>query len=131
VAVGLLLVSRGRRRAAWRSELAAAEGEVAWLARTLIPELRHAASPEQAAGGWVVGSSRTSALDDRLTALEATAPDEAGRTRAHELRTAVRTARGRLDRVISSGELTDLQWNLDAVAIDLETAIDDSSASRS
>jgi hypothetical protein len=56
-----------------------------------------------------VGSSRTSALDDRLTALEATAPDEAGRTRAHELRTAVRTARSRLDRVISSEELVNLQ----------------------
>jgi hypothetical protein len=128
--VGVLLVlRRSRRRTAWRSELDDAEDEVAWLARTLIPELRRAASPEQAAGGWLVGSNRVGALADRLTALEATAPDEAGRARARELRTAVRTASSRLDSVISSGRLDNLQWDLDAVAVDLETAVDDRSPS--
>jgi hypothetical protein len=128
--VGVLLVlRRSRRRTAWRSELGEAEDEVAWLARTLIPELRRAASPEQAAGGWLVGSNRVGALADRLTALEATAPDDAGRARARELRTAVRTASSRLDSVISSGRLDNLQWDLDAVAVDLETAVDDRSRS--
>ena len=53
------------------ADLAAAEDEVAWFARVLIPELRQSGSAEQVAGGWAVGSSRVSAVEDRLTALEA------------------------------------------------------------
>ena len=48
------LVVRARRRSAWDQELAAEEGEVSWLARELLPELRRAASREEVAGGWTV-----------------------------------------------------------------------------
>ena len=73
VAVAVPLLLRARRRRAWRADLAAAEDEVGWFARILVPELRLAESLDQAAGGWTVGSSQVSALEDRLTALEATA----------------------------------------------------------
>ena len=42
VAVVVPLLLRARRRRAWQDDLAAAEHEIAWLARLLIPELRRA-----------------------------------------------------------------------------------------
>ena len=44
VAVAVPLLLRARRRRAWRADLAAAEGEVAWFARVLVPQLRLAES---------------------------------------------------------------------------------------
>src|SRR5207302_637813 len=90
------LIVRARRRRAWRAELAACEEEVAWLARVLLPQLRQAGAAEQVAGGWAVSEGRVSAVEDRLTALEASAPDEAGRARARTLRDAVRSSRERM-----------------------------------
>ena len=124
VAVAVPLLLRVRRRRAWRADLAAAEGEVAWFARVLVPELRLAESLDQAAGGWTVGSSQVSALEDRLTALEATAPDDAGRTRARTLRDAVRTARTRLHGLLTAGQIGTFQRDLDAVAAELERALE-------
>ena len=74
VAIPLLLTRR--RRDAWRRELSEAEGELAWFARELLPELRRATSLEQVAGGWAVASNRVTAAEDRLTALETTGPDD-------------------------------------------------------
>lgn len=123
VAVPLLL--RARRRRGWQADLAAAEDEVGWFARVLIPELQRANSLDQAAGGWTVGSSQVSALEDRLTALEATAPDDTGRTRARTLRDAVRTARSRLDGLLTAGRVDDtLRRDLDAVAAQLERTLE-------
>jgi hypothetical protein len=124
VAVAVPLLLRARRRRAWREDLEAAEGEVGWLARVLVPELRLAESLDQAAGGWTVGSSQVAAIEDRLTALEATAPDDASRTRARTLRDAVRTARTRLDGLLTAGQLGTLQRDLDAVAAELERALE-------
>ena len=124
VAVAVPLLLRARRRRAWRADLAAAEGEVGWFARVLVPELQRAESLDQAAGGWAVGSSQVSALEDRLTALEATAPDDAGRTRARTLRDAVRTARSRLHGLLTAGQVDTLQRDLDAVAAELERALE-------
>jgi hypothetical protein len=76
------------------------------------------------AGGWTVGSSRVSALEDRLTALEATAPDDAGRTRARTLRDAVRTARTRLHGLLTTGQVDTFQRDLDALAAELERALE-------
>jgi len=45
VAVPLL---RARRRRTWQADLAAAEDEVAWFAHSLVPDLRRAASLDQA-----------------------------------------------------------------------------------
>jgi hypothetical protein len=103
--------------------LAAAEEEVAWFARELIPELRHAGSADQVAGGWAVGSSRVSTVEDRLTALDTSASDDAGRTRARTLRDAVRASRARIQDLVGSGGTGTLPGDLEAVAAELEAAL--------
>ena len=80
LAIGVPLVLRSRRRKTWQSDFATAKDEAAWLTRELLPELRRSVSREQVAGGWAVSSARVRALEDRLTALEATSPDEPGRS---------------------------------------------------
>jgi len=114
---------QARRRQAWRSDLAAAEGEVAWFARALIPELRRAGSADQIAGGWAVASSRVGALEDQLVALEASAPGDADRARASVLRDAVRQSRVQLEELVRSGVPGALFRDLDAIAARLETAL--------
>ncbi|HET6918696.1 MAG TPA: hypothetical protein VFI46_04430 [Jiangellaceae bacterium] len=117
------LLVRARQRRAWLADLAAIEEEVAWFARVLIPELRQAGSFDQVAGGWAVGSSRVSAVEDGLTALEASAPDDAGRTRARALRDAVRASRARMQELVGSGDAETLPRDLDAVAAELEAVL--------
>ena len=90
LAIGVPLVLRSRRRQAWQSDFATSQAEATWLTRELLPELRRAGSREQVAGGWAVSSARVGALEDDLTALEATAPDDPDRARARALRDAVR-----------------------------------------
>jgi hypothetical protein len=96
---------------------------MAWFARVLVPELRQAGSADQVAGGWAVGSSRVSAVEDRLTALEASAPDDAGRAWARTLRDAVRAARDHMQELTGSGAGDTLLRDLDAVAAELEAAL--------
>jgi hypothetical protein len=123
VAVIVPLLLRARRRRAWQDELAAAEREIAWLARFLVPEMRRVASPDEAVGAWTVEASRVSALEDRLTELAATARDDAGRSRALGLRDAVRTASGRLNVLVRARQFEALAYDLDAVAAELEAAL--------
>ena len=104
--------------------MAGGTGSSGGRSRVLVPELRLAESLDQAAGGWTVGSSRVSALEDRLTALEATAPDDAGRTRARTLRDAVRAARTRVHGLLTAGQVDTFQRDLDAVAAELERALE-------
>ena len=96
---------------------------MAWFARELIPELRQAGSSDQVAGGWAVGSSRVSAVEDQLTALEVSAPDDAGRTRALTLRDAVRASRAHMQELVAFGATDTLLQDLDAVAAELEAAL--------
>ncbi len=121
--VAVPLVVRSRRRSAWDRDLAAAEGEVAWLARELLPQLRRAASREELAGGWTVSQARVSAAEDRLTVLESAGPDESRRTRARVLRDASRAARAQMQRLLGSGQHDAWALDLDAIIIDLETAL--------
>ena len=122
--IGVLLLVRSRRRAKfWRDDLASAEGEVAWFARSLIPELRRLGSPAEVAGGWNIAASRITAVEDKLTALEPSAPDDAAQNRARSLRDAVRTARGRIDGLLTSPGPVLVSQGLDAVAADLEQAL--------
>ena len=123
LAIGVPLLLQARRRQAWRSDLAAAEGEVAWFARALIPELRRAGSADQIAGGWAVASSRVGALEGQLIALEASAPGDADRARASVLRDAVRQSRVQLEELVRSGVPGALFRDLDAIAARLETAL--------
>jgi hypothetical protein len=123
VVVAVPLVVRARRRRAWRADLASAEDEVAWFGRALVPELRRMGSLAEVAGGWNVAAGRVMAVEDRLTALEASAPDEAARTRSRTLRDAVRAARGRMQELLESGSLDTVSRDLDAVAAELEGAL--------
>ncbi|MGH8822902.1 MAG: hypothetical protein ACRDVN_00280 [Jiangellaceae bacterium] len=126
--MGVALLVRARRHRAWNADLAAAEDEVAWFARTLVPELQRAGSADQIVGGWAVGSGRVSAVEDRLTALEASALDDAGRFRAQTLRDAVQVCRERVQELAGS-EATDTRLrNLDEVAAELEAALRAASA---
>jgi len=128
LAVGIPLLARARRRQAWRSDLGAAESEVAWFARMLIPDLRRAGSAGQIAGGWGVAASRVGALEDRLIALEMSAPDDAGRARALALRDAVRASRVHLEELVRTGATDTLMRDLDAIAARLESALQVASA---
>ena len=121
-AVAIPLVVRARRRNAWRRDLTEAEGELAWFARELLPGLRQVGSRERLVGGWTVGQPRVAAAEDRLTVLESTAPDEAGRERARSLRDASRWARGRMQQVTGPGSDT---WalDLDTIIADLERVL--------
>jgi len=130
-ALAIPVLLRARRRRAWREERVACEAEVAWLARTLIPELRETGSREALAGGWSVGgSARVAAVEDRLTVLESTARDEADRARALELRDAVRSARTRLDTLARTGTVEEIRRGLDAAVSDLEAVLATPSAER-
>ena len=96
------LVARSRRRSAWDAEVAEAEAEVAWFGRELLPQLQRSATPEALAGGWQVSADRVAAVEDRLTALEGTAPDEERAERARALRDAVRASRADVEGLVTT-----------------------------
>ena len=96
------LILRARRRSAWDAEVAEAEVEVGWLARDLLPQLQQSRTPDALAGGWQVSAARGRAVEDRLTGLETSAPDESRAARARALRDAVRAARTDVESQISS-----------------------------
>ena len=62
-------------------------------------------------------------VEDRLTALEASARSDADHTRARALRDAVRLARGRMQRIVEPGPHDTWALDLDAVMADLEAAL--------
>ncbi len=97
---GWLLWRRARGNA-WARDLLAASEEATWFARVLLPGLGQSASVDQMTGGWRVASSRVMALEDRLTQLESTAPNDGDAIRARTLRDAVRASRVRTDTVSS------------------------------
>ena len=119
-AVAIPLIVRGRRHAAWRAELAEAEGEIAWFARELLQGLRHARTREEVSGGWTVGQPRVVAAEDRLTVLESSAPDQVGGDRARELLNASRQARARMEALTGPGPQETWMLDLDAITDDLE-----------
>ena len=122
-AVAIPLIVRARRRNAWQRDLGGVEAELAWFARVLLPELRQVRSREQVAGGWAVGEPRVAAAEDRLTALEPTAPDDAGRRRALSLRDASRQARARMAQLAGPDPNDAWVLDLDAIIADLEAAL--------
>jgi hypothetical protein len=122
--VGIPLIVRARRRAAWAAQLEGAEAEVAWFARELVPQLRQAASVDEVAGGWAVATGRVAAAEDTLTGLETTAPGEAEQARALALRDAVRTARGQVQGLVDTGIPDAIAPTMDEVRADLETALE-------
>ncbi|HZB68250.1 MAG TPA: hypothetical protein VE503_12600 [Ornithinibacter sp.] len=118
-----VLVVRARRRRAWTEQLAAAESEVVWLGRDLLPSLRSSGSRERAAGAWAVSAERVTAAEDRLTALEATAGSDDLRGRATRLRDAVRAATADVTALVSGGPDDTFPSEVDAVIAALEAAL--------
>jgi len=96
---------------------------VAWFARVLVPELGQSGSLDQVEGGWTVGANRITAVEDRLTTLEASAPDDASRTGTLTLRDAVRASRGRVEELLQSGNPEAISPTLNDVAAGLEAAL--------
>jgi hypothetical protein len=123
-AVATPLLVRAHRRRVWRADFATAEQEVAWFARVLVPELGQSGSLDQVEGGWTVGANRIAAVEDRLTVLEASAPDDATRTGTRTLRDAVRASRGRVEELLQSGyHPAAISPTLNEVAAELEAAL--------
>ena len=107
----------------WSEGLQAAETEVAWLARELLPQLIATGSQERVAGGWQVGVPRVAALEDQLTALEASAPALDDGARARALRDAVRTSRARVEAVTAGGVQETWVLGLNEAIAQLEAAL--------
>jgi hypothetical protein len=89
----------------------------------LIPELGQSGSLDQLEADWTVGASRVAAVEDRLTVLEASAPDDATRTDTRTLRDAVRASRGRVDELLQSGDPEAIYATLNQTAAELEAAL--------
>ena len=122
-AAAAVLLRRRSRMQAWQARFDTSKGEVAWLARDLIPKLALAPTAQQIAGGWRISADRAMATEDRLTALEAEAPDDAHRGRARTLRDAVRTSRSRLDAIPATHDDTVALDQLRLATADLELAL--------
>jgi hypothetical protein len=118
-----VLIARSRRRGAWQEQLQAAEADVAWLARELLPQLRGAGSLDRATGGWQVALPRVAAAEDQLTVLESTAPSDVAGARARALRDAVRQARARMERLASEGPEDVWALDVDDAIGELEAAL--------
>ena len=122
-AIATPLLVRAHRRRVWRADFATAEQEVAWFARVLVPELGQSGSLDQVEGGWTVGANRIAAVEDQLTVLEASAPDDVTRTGTRTLRDAVRASRGRVEELLQSGDPEAISPTLNEVAAGLEAAL--------
>ncbi len=121
--VAAVLVPRSRRRSEWEADLASTDGEVTWFARELLPQLQLAGTADALAGGWRVAALRVTALEDRLTRLETVAPDETSGARARQLRDAVRAARGGVEDLVASRDMTSAAARLGSVAAQLEASL--------
>jgi hypothetical protein len=122
-AIATPLLVRAHRRQVWRADFGAAEQEVAWFARVLVPELGQSPSLDQLQGAWTVGVNRITAVEDRLTALESSAPDDAARAETRTLRDVVRASRERVDELLRAGDPDAVSPTLNEVAARLETAL--------
>jgi hypothetical protein len=118
------LYLRSRRRQAWDAELDGAQAEVGWLARELLPQLQRSSTSDALAGGWQVSADRVSAAEDRLTGLEASAPDETRAARARSLRDAVRASRIDVEVLLDARDQTGIPVALAAATARLLEALD-------
>jgi hypothetical protein len=126
VVIALLLAAR-RRRNSWNAQLMVATGEGVWFARQLIPQLQRDGTRDQVAGAWQVTRDRVFTLEDTLTGLESTAPDDQQAARARVLRDAVRAARTRIDAAAETTtppvDITTIRYELGEARATLETAL--------
>jgi hypothetical protein len=120
--IAFLLLRHRRARHSWEEQLSAALHDVGWFARDLIPQLRRTGSAAGVVAGWSVAAPRVAELEDELSRLVTTAPDEEHRTRAASVRDAVRDSRSKM--VALAGEAgSDWEAGLDEVQAPLLAAI--------
>jgi hypothetical protein len=122
VAAGAMLYRRSRRRHAWAGDLGAAEAEVGWLARDLLPGLARSGSIEAASGAWAISRDRVNALEASLTELQTSAYDDVGELRARFLLDAVRRTGTRVDTGLRGGDDRAFATTLLEAVAELETA---------
>jgi hypothetical protein len=118
------LVARSRARRRWRDELGAAEADVAWLARELLPSMRGTGTRDRAVGAWDVSRARVLATEDQLTALAASAKEQGDGDRALALRDALRDTRQRMESLGASDPGDTWILQLDEAIASLESALD-------
>jgi hypothetical protein len=86
--------------------------------------LAQVGSIEELAGAWLVSADRVTSLEDRLTGLQSTAPDESRGAQARDLRDAVRVARLGVQNQVATGDPTSVAPELGSMAAQLESALD-------
>jgi hypothetical protein len=123
VVVTVLALRRRSRRRAWADKFVATKRDVAVFARETIGQLEQAPTAQQIAGGWRIETARVVAIEDRLTRLEATAVNDADRTKARTLRDAVRASRARLAALETAEDMVVAVSLLRSAGTGLETAL--------
>jgi len=123
LAITIPLLTRQRRRRAWHDDLAAAEEDLVWFARVLVPSLRQADSLDQVAGGWAVSSDRVLAVENRLNALAESPPDDEAKARVTRLRDVVHASREQIQQLLTSGTPEAIPRVLSLVSSGLESAL--------
>ena len=122
-AVGTWLLLRARKRRSWLKRLEITEGEVAWFAQELIPQLRASGSIDQIVGGWQVAVPRVASAEDQLTVLESSARGQTDAARALQLRDAVRSARRKIETLAGPGSHDEWALDLDDVEAGLAAVL--------
>jgi hypothetical protein len=100
IVTGIVVIQGRRRRAveAWDRGLADAEDAALWLHDRVLPTVLADRLPAPAATAWPAARPRLLDLDEQLTTLGRTAPDEERRAAVVTLRSALADAAGALDR---------------------------------
>jgi hypothetical protein len=96
-----IVVMQGRRRRAvevWDRGLADAEDAALWLHERVLPPVLADRAPTVTATAWPAARPRLLELDEQLTALGRTAPDEERHAAVVTLRSALADTAGALDR---------------------------------
>jgi hypothetical protein len=129
LAIGIPLIARANGRRAWREDLTAAEADVAWFSRVLVPSLRQSASLDQVAGAWAVSAERVQALENKLGKLTTSPPDDDARARVTRLHDVVVRSREQIQHLLTSGSADAIPRVMGVVSSELETALSSPAAS--
>jgi hypothetical protein len=123
LAAGVWFLQVRSRRQEWVRGVDAAVGEIAWLSRTVVPDLARAPSPQQRMLVWASASGRAGALADSLAGLAGTAPDPEAAGRVQLVGDAVGQARTHLDQLVTAEDETGLTDRLWSVSRELDAAV--------
>ncbi|WP_017932897.1 hypothetical protein [Nocardioides sp. Iso805N] len=123
VALIVLLLARSRRRRAWDSDFRAAQAEVAWTARTVLPQVQAAGDPDRIASAWRALQPQIATLGDQLTVLGSSTRNHADAARARVLRDALRAAGTTVENATGGPRGGPWPEDINAAIIILESAL--------